>query len=401
MPAFRFQATDKSGGRISDTVIAASKDVAIAELYDRGLFVSSIGLDKPAGFAGLSLDRGGVGRAEVERLATELSILLRSGVRIDKGLAVLERNSKSSGLKQLLSNLIAAVRGGDSLSNALSKHEAIFGRLFINLVRAGEASGRLDIVFAQLSSDLKYQQQLRNDVIQALTYPAVIFAVCVICVMFVFNYVVPQMSPLFEGVDNIPTYTAVLLNASDWLRINQWYAAAVLAAVVVMLVRSFSVPETRAKVLRQLTGFPLIGSMLLQVNQVQVNSTLAMTLSAGISIDEALGMASMSVENPDVANSLKSAQEQVRRGATLTSSLANSALYPDFALSLIEVGEESGDLIPCFEELTARARSQFELRVSQFTAVLEPLLILAMGAIVGGVVVTMLLSVVSINDVAF
>ena len=112
-------------------------------------------------------------------------------------------------------------------------------------------------------------------------------------------------------------------------------------------------------------------------------------------------MASMSVENPDVANSLKSAQEQVRRGATLTSSLANSALYPDFALSLIEVGEESGDLIPCFEELTARARSQFELRVSQFTAVLEPLLILAMGAIVGGVVVTMLLSVVSVNDVAF
>ena len=100
----------------------------------------------------------------------------------------------------MLSNLIAAVRGGDSLSNALSKHEAIFGRLFINLARAGEASGRLDIVFAQLSSDLKYQQQLRNDVIQALTYPAVIFAVCVICVMFVFNYVVPQMSPLFEGV---------------------------------------------------------------------------------------------------------------------------------------------------------------------------------------------------------
>jgi type II secretory pathway component PulF len=141
--------------------------------------------------------------------------------------------------------------------------------------------------------------------------------------------------------------------------------------------------------------------MMLQVNQVQVNSTLAMTLSAGIPVDEALGMASMSVENPDVANSLKSAQEQVRRGATLTSSLANSTLYPDFALSLIEVGEESGDLIPCFEELTARARSQFELRVAQFTAVLEPLLILAMGAIVGGVVVTMLLSVVSVNDVAF
>ena len=151
-----------------------------------------------------------MGRADVERLATELSILLRSGVRIDKGLGVLERNSKSSGLKQLLGSIITAVRGGDSLSNALSKHESIFGRLFINLVRAGEASGRLDIVFVQLSNDLKYQQQLRNDVIQALTYPAVIFSVCVICVMFVFNYVVPQMSPLFEGIDNIPTYGGVV-----------------------------------------------------------------------------------------------------------------------------------------------------------------------------------------------
>ena len=373
----------------------------MSELYDQGLFVSSLNLDKPSALAGLSLDRGGVGRADVERLATELSILLRSGVRIDKGLSVLERNSKSSGLKQLLGSVITAVRGGDSLSNALSKHESIFGRLFINLVRAGEASGRLDIVFAQLSSDLKYQQQLRNNVIQALTYPAVIFSVCVICVMFVFNYVVPQMSPLFEGVDNIPTYTAALLAASDWLRANQWYAGAGLAAVIALVVRSLMVPATRAQVLRQFSGFPLIGPMMLQVNQVQVNSTLAMTLSAGIPVDEALGMASMSVENPDVANSLKSAQEQVRRGATLTSSLANSTLYPDFALSLIEVGEESGDLIPCFEELTARARSQFELRVAQFTAVLEPLLILAMGAIVGGVVVTMLLSVVSVNDVAF
>lgn len=401
MPAFRFQAMDKSGGRVSDTVTAASKDAAIAELYDRGLFVSSIDIDKPSGFAGLSLDRGSVGRADVERLATELSILLRSGVRIDKGLSVLERNSKSSGLKQLLGSIITAVRGGDSLSSALSKHEAIFGRLFINLVRAGEASGRLDIVFAQLSNDLKYQQQLRNNVIQALTYPAVIFSVCVICVMFVFNYVVPQMSPLFEGIDNIPTYTAALLAASDWLRANQWYAGAGLVAVIALVVRSLMVPATRAQVLRQFSGFPLIGPMMLQVNQVQVNSTLAMTLSAGIPVDEALGMASMSVENPDVANSLKSAQEQVRRGSTLTSSLANSTLYPDFALSLIEVGEESGDLIPCFEELTARARSQFELRVAQFTAVLEPLLILAMGAIVGGVVVTMLLSVVSVNDVAF
>ena len=401
MPAFRFQAMDKSGGRVSDTVTAASKDAAIAELYDRGLFVSSISLDKPSGLAGLSFDRGGVGRTDVERLATELSILLRSGVRIDKGLGVLERNSKSSGLKQLLGSIITAVRGGDSLSNALSKHESIFGRLFINLVRAGEASGRLDIVFAQLSSDLKYQQQLRNDVIQALTYPAVIFSVCVICVMFVFNYVVPQMSPLFEGVDNIPSYTAALLAASDWLRANQLYAGMGLVAIMALLVRSLMVPATRAQLLRQFSGFPLIGPMMLQVNQVQVNSTLSMTLSAGIPVDEALGMASMSVENPDVANSLKSAQEQVRRGATLTSSLANSALYPDFALSLIEVGEESGDLIPCFEELTARARSQFELRVAQFTAVLEPLLILAMGAIVGGVVVTMLLSVVSVNDVAF
>jgi type II secretory pathway component PulF len=133
---------------------------------------------------------------------------------------------------------------------------------------------------------------------------------------------------------------------------------------------------------------------------VQANSTMSITLASGLPVDRAMGLASNSVRNKELRQSLVMAQERVRRGESVSNALKGNRMYPDFAHSLIEVGEESGDLQPCFEELADRARTNFELRIAQLTSVLEPVLILFMGAVVGGVVVTMLLSVVSVNDIA-
>ena len=399
MARYQYQGVDSGGLRTRGEINADSEGIAISELAARGLMVAKISkqvdVTPRMGFMGDKL-----GLSELQRFTAELALLLRNGVRIDKGLSVLVRNTKKPAERRFLKQVLDDVRGGGALSSSIDGFPDLFSETYLNLVRAGEASGRLDDVFLQLASDLKYRKKLQNQVLQALTYPTVILFVCLLSVGFVFNYIVPQMAPLFAGSATLPGYTQFLLSASDWLRDYQLYLVLAVPIIAFSVGSAFSSRARRDRLLSYLMRWPVVGRLILLVNQIQANSTLSITLASGLTVDRAFGLAANSVQNQELRQSLVSAQERVRRGESLSGALRGNPLYPDFAHSLIEVGEESGDLRPCFDELTDRARTDFELRIAQLTSILEPVLILFMGGIVGGVVVTMLLSVVSVNDIA-
>jgi type II secretory pathway component PulF len=399
MPNFKYQAVDAGGVRSAGELSAETKEAAISELAVRGLLVAKIGERRDASPL-LNRSASRVGLVELERFTSELALLLRNGVRIDKGLMVLVRNTRKPAELRFLRQVCDDVRSGENLSHALERFPELFSDTYLNLVRTGEASGRLDEVFSKLGQDIKYRRRLQNQIIQALSYPTVILVVCLLSIGFVFNYIVPQMAPLFAGATTLPSYTVLLLAVSDWLRSYQIYLFAVAPLLGFLVVRFFSSRSQREKTLSRIMHWPIVGSMVLLVNQVQANSTMSITLASGLPIDRAMGLAANSVINKELKHSLLASQERIRRGDSVTNALSGNPMYPDFAHSLIEVGEESGDLQPCFEELAERARVDFELRIVQLTSILEPLLILFMGAIVGGVVVTMLLSVVSVNDIA-
>ena len=399
MLTFRYQAIDSGGVRSQGEIDAEDRDSAIAQLAERGLMVAKIS-EKTAQALSLGFGRSKLGLNELERFTSELGLLLRNGVRIDKGLLVLVRNTGNPAEKRFLQAVLDAVRSGESLSGALVEFPSLFSGTYLSLVKTGEASGRLDEVFEQLARDLKYRRKLTNQILQALTYPLVILFVCLLSIAFVFNYIVPQMEPLFAGAASLPSYTTALLAVSDWFRSYQWHTLVAFVVLVLLMMRMLRSSDRRDRLLSRVSRWPLAGSLVLLVNQVQANSTMSITLASGLPVDRAMGLASNSVRNKELRQSLVMAQERVRRGESVSNALKGNRMYPDFAHSLIEVGEESGDLQPCFEELADRARTNFELRIAQLTSVLEPVLILFMGAVVGGVVVTMLLSVVSVNDIA-
>lgn len=399
MQSFLYTAVDNVGARTSGEISAVTKTAAVSELASRGLMVAKIS-ERKASFSPLANGNRKLGLAELERFTAELGLLLKNGVRLDKGLSVLVKNTQNGAEQQFLQQVLDDVRGGEALSSAIGRFPDLFSDTYRNLVKAGEASGRLDEIFLQLAQDIKFQRKLQNQVLQALTYPAVILFVCILSVVFVFNYIVPQMAPLFSGAAQLPAYTVFLLSASEWLREYQLYLLVLILVMLVFGARALRSRHQRDRVLSMLTGLPLIGSLVLLVNQVEANSTLSITLASGLPVDRAFGLAAHSVRNKDLRQSLLGAQELIRRGETPSKALRGNPLYPDFSHSLIEVGEESGDLQPCFNELADRARSDFELRIAQLTSILEPILILFMGGIVGGVVVTMLLSVVSVNDIS-
>ncbi|CAI8402584.1 MAG: Type II secretion system protein F [Porticoccaceae bacterium UBA1117] len=328
-------------------------------------------------------------------------MLLNSGVTIDKGLAVVRRNSSSAPYAKLVGGLYDSVRNGSSLSEAMADQGDTFNALYINLVKLGESSGNLPKIFTRLAEDIKFQGELKRKIIQALTYPAVIFAVCILCVVFIFNYIVPQMAGLFADMAEIPTYTAVLLGVSSWMISYQWFLLLGICGSVAALIAALRTPAGARQIDEALLYLPVVKNVLILVERIRFNTAISMMLDAGILIDRSIEMAIGSVQNKTIRQDLTAVKDRVKKGEILSKALRSSPVYTDFAISLIEVGEESGDLAPVFREVSTRARRDFESWVDRMTSLLEPILILTMGGIVGGVVVTMLLSIVSVNDIGF
>jgi len=401
MNTFVYQAYDSHGGRIDGQIEANSFDSAKQALKQQKLIIISLEQDKKITSKTVLFERKKVSLDELEFITSELAILLKNGVKIDKSLSILQRNKPQGPAATLLSELHTAVKRGSMLSDAMAEQPEVFDLLYINLVRLGEASGDLAYVFVKLSADLKFRSELKRKIIQSLTYPMVIFAVCILCILFIFNYIVPQMSGLFDGLPELPLYTEILLNVSSWMQSYQWFLFAGIFASVFALITAFRNPVAKRTLDELMLKTPLIKGALLVIERIRFNSALTMMLEAGISIDKALELAAGSVNNRFIRQGLIAAKENIKKGAGLTESLGRSPIYPDFFLSLLEVGEESGKLAPVFEEIASRSRNEFESLTDKITSILEPLLILTMGGIVGSVVVTMLLSIISVNDLGF
>ncbi len=401
MTIFNYHAYDTVGAEVIGQLEAGDLDSALNHLHEKQLLVVMVKERKPP-IAGLEfLMPRDISAEELHHLTTELALLLQSGVKIDRGLAILRRNSTSQAQGKLVSYLHDSVRRGEPLSSALAAQPNVFNPLYVNLVKLGEASGNLSEVFKKLAIDIKFQEELKRKVSQALLYPTIIMMVCVLCLVFIFNYIVPQMRSLFDGMIEVPLYTQALLGISDWMVHYQWF----LLLAVFVLVGATSVLQKTATGSRKIheicSRLPLVRGVLVLVEKIRFNSAVAMMLESGVLIDRSIVMAIGNVKNQVLRQGLIAAKERIKKGESLASSLRVSPLYDDFTISLIEVGEETGDLGLVFDEISNRCRNEFSSWVERFTALLEPLLILFMGGVVGGIVVVMLLSIVSVNEIGF
>jgi len=400
MAFYKYQAYDSEGKKYDDEIEADSEKDALVLLHKNNLFVSTIKLKIQQGNTEFGLlNASTINLKQLGYLTSELGLLLKNGVKIDKGLSILSHNNTTGPINELLTSLLSDIRNGMALSESMQKQENVFTPLYINLVKLGEASGNLPNIFEQLSKDLYFQQELKEKIIQALTYPIIIFTVCLLCILFVFNYIVPQMSGLFAGMTDLPNYTIVLLSLSDWFRKYQFLLLISTPILFIFLYKMRKNSRWQMRYYALAMRLPFIKSIMINAEQIRFNSSLAMMSDAGVALDKAMLLSAQSVRNLNLKQELLSAQQKIRKGAKLSETLSKSPLYPSFSVSLLEVGEESGDLGPVFDELSTRAKSEFQSAIKKVTTILEPLLILVMGGIVGSVVVTMLLSIISVNDI--
>lgn len=399
MAQFKYSAYDSHGAKVASEIDAESLTQAKSKLQEQGLRPVSLSEVRHSTSIFSGVNKSKVSLEDIEFITSELALLLKSGVRIDRALGILAKNKSRGALSQLMSKLHQDVKRGEGLATVCAKYPNEFDNLYVSMVKLGEASGTLDIVFARLAADLRFRRDLKRSLIQALTYPSVIFCVCVTCILFVFNYIVPQMSGLFDGIAELPFYTELLLNLSAWVQEYQIFVGIGLVAGVGLLI--YQRESDKAKFDKVIGKAPLVRGVLVMIERIRFNAAMSMMLNAGISVDKGITLATESVSHSEIKQGLQSAGNAIKKGAGLTESLSKSEIYPDFYVSLLEVGEESGQLAPVFDEIAERSRDDFQSWATKFTSLLEPLLILVMGGIVGGVVVVMLLSIVSVNDISF
>lgn len=401
MSKFVYKAFDRQGTRVEGNIEANTLALAKSQLKKDGLLIQQI---KPYTAADKQINifqSDKIKMEDVEFLTSEISLLLDSGVKIDRAIDILKKNKANLGTSRLLNVISDKLRKGSNVADAVAEFPEVFNALYINLIRIGEASGKLTDVFQGLAEDLKFKRELKKKIIQAATYPMVIFSVCVLCVFAIFNFIVPRMSALFAEAKNLPVYTKIMLGTSEWI---QDYQGILILGLVLLGTFAYRF-RANPKFIHWLQSIslllPVVKTGVLMTERIRFNSGLSLMLKAGVPIDKALELSAGNIINSEIKQEMLIAKDRVKRGENLSQSLQMTSLYPPFLASLLEVGEESGQLGRVFDEITTRSRNDFEGFTQKITTLMEPLLILFMGGVVGSVVVVMLLSMVSVNDFSF
>lgn len=345
---------------------------------------------------------GGAPKAsDIMALTSELSIMLRAGLSLDNALRVLIGMAHKPSVSAITHTVLEDVKGGVPLSKALSRHQALFGDFYINMVRSGEASGQLGAVFERLVEHLERLRALRESVVSATIYPVILLSVAVLSLGVMLGFVVPQFDSLFKSMgDALPTPTQWVMAMGRFFKLYGWAVALALAAFVWLVRRSWKNPQGRMWWQQRMAAMPVLGPLLHQYDLTLFSRSLGTLLGNGVPLIAALNIATGSVGNLTLRQSLSGVADQVKGGRKVVDALLSSGVFEPLAINLVKVGEETGRIGPMLLELAHIYNRNVETGIKRALTMLEPLLILVLGILIAAIIVSILLGILSVNDLA-
>jgi type IV pilus assembly protein PilC len=398
MPQFHYRGAQPDGTVVSDRIEGDSEPAVRAQLEGQGLLIFKL---KGAG-AGLKLPlawwgRGRLSLREFLVFNQEFLALVKAGLPFLKIFDLLAERAVSPDLQAALRGVRADIRGGSSISDALSRYPHYFSDLYRASVRSGERTGALAEVLKRYIAHLKLVIAVREKVVKALAYPAFLIVVGAAVVLFLLLYVVPTFSEIYgQNKAALPGPTRMLLTVVEtgtrWL---PWLVGGALA-LTILLAQWLRTPWFRAQLDRLGLHLPVIGDVLLKNQIVRFTRTLSTILAGGIPLLTALKLSSGTLTNSVIAQAVLRATDRVREGTRLAAALREEQFLPPMTLEMIEVGETTGALEGMLQDVAEFHEGELDLRLSQLTTWIEPMLLLIMGLIVGGIVIVMYLPVFEI-----
>jgi general secretion pathway protein F len=402
MPAFRFEAIDHAGKTQKGVLDADSARAARTHLRTQGLtpLVVEAAGTRTRGDRSQRLSLGRrLSQREQAILTRQLASLLIAGLPLGEVLSVLTEQSERDYIRELMAAIRAEVLGGHSFANALAQHPRDFPEIYRALVAAGEHTGKLGLVLSRLADYIEQRNALKQKIILAFTYPAIVTLIAFGIVTFLLSYVVPQVVNVFASTkQSLPFLTVMMMALSGFVR-NWWWAVLIGVVLVSWMIRSLLArPGPRMAFDRWLLTAPLLGKLVRGYNTVRFASTLAILTAAGVPILRALQAAGETLSNTAMRENVDDAIVRVREGTSLSRALGNTKTFPPVLVHLIRSGEATGDVTTMLDRASEGESNELERRTMFLTSLLEPLLILAMGGVVLVIVLAVMLPIIELNN---
>lgn len=415
MPEFSYRAANAAGRVSEGRLAAANLDAASRQLRSLGL--TAIRLDpvatpqtghieaavkpRPASRRGLfSADRG-PNHTDVHGFTGELAVMLRAGLPLDRALRVLISMGLKPSFTELLEDVFRAVKAGKGFSQALAPHQALFGEFYINMVRSGEAGGQLAEVLGRLAEHLERVKFMRESVISALIYPAILAVVAVLSVVMMLAFVVPQFETLFDDMgEALPLPTQLVVSAGHLVTEWGWLMAIVTVVSVILFRRWIRTPAGRVWRDQRLLALPVFGEIVLKYEITRFARSMGTLLGNGVPIVNAIHIATDTMGNQKLRNAMAGVAPTIKQGGRFAEALEKSALFTPLGLNMVRLGEETGRLDQMLLELARVHDADVQSGVKRALTLVEPVLILTLGFMIAGIIVSILMGILSVNDLA-
>jgi type II secretion system protein F len=404
MQLFHYRATDHAGKVIEGTMEAEAEGGVIARLHEMGCIPLRIAAPNQTSATSVSFSlsnpfREKVGARQLLHFTQELTTLSSAGLPLDRSLSVLSSLVEGSEFRRVVASLLEAVRAGKTLSRAMSEHPGIFPKLYINMVGAGETGGVLDTVLRHLCEYQERAIEFKEELKAALVYPVSLAVVSGLSLLVLFVYVIPKFSVIFEDVgDALPLMTVWVMAFSGMLTQHGLSLFLILLGCALGFVFYIKKPAGRLYWDRMSLRLWVLGVLVRQIEVARFARTLSVLLNGGVPLLQALGTVRGIAGNAVVGSAIEQVQARVKEGKGMMGPLSESGIFPPLALHMIGVGEETGRLEEMLADVARHYDQEVKRSTKRLTAILEPLLILTMGGVVGIVVVSILMAIFSINE---
>ncbi len=424
MPKYSYVAMDQKGKEQKGTIEVASQNEAISRVKEMGLFPTKIvEVDKakeksgkkaaPGAKPGAKKKKGinlnikipGLGGGVKSKVLTtftrQLATLVDAGLPLLRGMRVLQKQERSPVLKSILDDLSLAIEGGSTFSEALAQHPKVFNRLYVNMVKAGELGGVLEVVLNRLSEFQEKAQKIKGKVVAAMFYPIAVMVVAVAIMGVLVVIVIPKFKEVFAGLGEgrpLPAFTRFVMGVSDAVRNNIIVTSISVAAVVIIFLLFIKTKFGRYVWDKFKLKVPVIGPVVSKVAISRFTRTLGTLVSSGVPILQALTIVRETAGNVIIANAVNAVHESVKEGETITAPLEASGVFPPMVISMVDVGEQTGALPEMMMKIADNFDEEVDNAVAAMTSLLEPIMIVFLAVIVGSIVIAMFLPLIDLMN---
>lgn len=424
MPKFNYVAMDSRGKETKGTLEVANQNEAIGRLKEMGFFPTKVveatekgkeadakggkggkGAKAPGKPGGINIKIPGFGgKVKTKVLTTftrQLATLVDAGLPLLRGLRVLEKQEKNPMLKSIIGELGRSIEGGSTFSEGLAQHPKVFNRLFVNMVKAGELGGVLEVVLARLSEFMEKAEKIKGKVIAAMFYPVAVMVVAVTILMVLMIWVVPKFRDIFKDMlpgESLPGFTRFVLAISEAIKDHILIVMAVVAVIVFAFV-SFTKTRLGRKLFdRFKLNMPALGPVVTKVAIARFTRTLGTLISSGVPILQSLNIVKETSGNVVIGDAVAAVHESVKEGETITAPLEAANVFPPMVISMVDVGEQTGALPEMLMKIADNYDEEVDNAVSAMTSLLEPIMIVFLAIIVGSIVIALFLPLIKLME---